>query len=63
MQLTQALEGITYPLVTPLDGSGTLEETVLETLVDAVFEDGVDGLLPRVTTGEFVSLHSSRAEQ
>ena len=63
MQLTQALEGITYPLVTPLDGSDTLEETVLETLVDAVFEDGVDGRLPRLTTGEFVSLHSSRAEQ
>ena len=57
MTLRNALEGITTPLVTPFDPeTGDVDEQALEGLVDHLLENGIDGLFPCGTTGEFASL-------
>ncbi|ARS88597.1 dihydrodipicolinate synthase family protein [Natrarchaeobaculum aegyptiacum] len=57
MTLTDALEGITTPLVTPFDPeTDAVDERALERLVDHLLANDVDGLFPCGTTGEFASL-------
>ncbi|WP_312912147.1 dihydrodipicolinate synthase family protein [Natronosalvus caseinilyticus] len=56
MTFQQALEGVTCPIVTPFDESGSVDEESLGSLVDALLEGGIDGLFPCGTTGEFASL-------
>ena len=57
MTLRDALEGITTPLVTPFDPEDRdVDESALEGLVDHCLENGIDGLFPCGTTGEFASL-------
>jgi 4-hydroxy-tetrahydrodipicolinate synthase len=50
------LEGIWTPMVTPLDRNGELNVEVARDLVNFLIENGVDGLFPCGTTGEFVLL-------
>ncbi|AFZ73871.1 dihydrodipicolinate synthase family protein [Natronobacterium gregoryi] len=57
MTLEHDLQGITTPLVTPFDSDGgEIDESALEDLVDHLLENGIDGLFPCGTTGEFASL-------
>ncbi|RQG96564.1 dihydrodipicolinate synthase family protein [Natrarchaeobius chitinivorans] len=57
MDLSRALEGMTTPLVTPFDPeSDEIDEAALEDVVDHLLENGIDGLFPCGTTGEFASL-------
>ena len=57
MTLRNALRGITTPLVTPFDPeTDNVDEQALEDLVDHLLENGIDGLFPCGTTGEFASL-------
>ncbi len=57
MTLRDVLEGITTPLVTPFDPeTGDIDEQALENLVEHLLENGIDGLFPCGTTGEFASL-------
>ncbi|SFB83287.1 4-hydroxy-tetrahydrodipicolinate synthase [Halobiforma haloterrestris] len=56
LRLRRALEGITCPLVTPMDADGDLDEDALADLVDHLLAGGIDGLFPCGTTGEFASL-------
>lgn len=59
MDLTEALAGITCPVVTPFeDGSGSTEidEDAFTNLLDHLLEGGIDAIFPCGTTGEFASL-------
>ncbi|SDR35801.1 dihydrodipicolinate synthase family protein [Natronobacterium texcoconense] len=57
MTLEHDLQGITTPLVTPFDADAEeIDESALEDLVDHLLENGIDGLFPCGTTGEFASL-------
>lgn len=47
------LEGIWTPIVTPFTPEGEVDQTTAKTLVDHLIENGVDGLFPCGTTGEF----------
>ena len=47
------LEGIWTPIVTPFTPGGEVDEKMAKTLVDHLIENGVDGLFPCGTTGEF----------
>ena len=54
--LQTALTGETPPLVTPFDADGTVDHDALTAVVDHVESNGVTGLFPCGTTGEFASL-------
>ena len=57
MDLTEALSGITTPLVTPFeDDSNEIDEDAFADLIDHLLENGIDGVFPCGTTGEFASL-------
>ncbi|WP_440763812.1 dihydrodipicolinate synthase family protein [Natronorubrum sp. DTA7] len=57
MDLTEALSGITTPLVTPFeDDSSDVDEAAFADLIDHLLEAGIDGVFPCGTTGEFASL-------
>ncbi|WP_440770520.1 dihydrodipicolinate synthase family protein [Natronorubrum sp. DTA28] len=57
MDLTEALSGITTPLVTPFeDDSSDVDEAAFTDLIDHLLEGGIDGVFPCGTTGEFASL-------
>lgn len=55
MNLTEALRGVTPPLVTPF-ADGAVDHDVLGRVVDHAVDGGVAGLFPNGTTGEFASL-------
>lgn len=48
--------GIIPPIVTPFTGEGKLNEPVLRRLVDFLIDNGVHGLFPMGTTGEFYAV-------
>ncbi|QSW99992.1 dihydrodipicolinate synthase family protein [Haloterrigena alkaliphila] len=57
MNLQQALEGITTPLVTPFEpDSSDVDEPAFRDLIEHLLENDIDGLFPCGTTGEFASL-------
>ena len=57
MDLQQDLRGITAPLVTPFEpDSSEIDEAALRDLIDHLLENGIDGVFPCGTTGEFASL-------
>lgn len=55
MSLTEALRGVTAPLVTPF-ADGAVDHDALGRVVDHAVDGGVAGLFPNGTTGEFASL-------
>jgi 4-hydroxy-tetrahydrodipicolinate synthase len=55
-QLTQPLQGIIPPLVTPLLDNDTLDMEGLKCLIEHVIAGGVHGIFILGTTGEFASL-------
>lgn len=46
-------EGIVIPVITPVDSQGKFNEPVYRTLIDFWAENGIDGVFPFGTTGEF----------
>lgn len=46
-------EGIVIPVVTPVDAQGKFNEPVYRQLIDFWAENGIDGIFPFGTTGEF----------
>lgn len=46
-------EGIVIPVITPTDGNGRFNEPVYRQLIDFWAENGIDGVFPFGTTGEF----------
>jgi len=56
MNLREELAGITCPIVTPFDDSSEINETALTDLLNHLLENGIDGVFPCGTTGEFASL-------
>jgi len=48
--------GIFAALVTPMRSDGTLDVRTLESLVDRLIREGVHGLVPLGSTGEFYAL-------
>jgi 4-hydroxy-tetrahydrodipicolinate synthase len=50
------LDGIYVPLVTPFDADGEVDPSKLETLVQAMLDNGVAGLVACGTTGEYYAL-------
>ncbi len=55
MTLTDALTGISCPMVTPFSGT-EIDDDSLDALIDHLHSGGIDGLVPCGTTGEFASL-------
>jgi 4-hydroxy-tetrahydrodipicolinate synthase len=55
MTLADALTGISCPTVTPFSGS-EIDDASLSALIDHLESNGIDGLVPCGTTGEFASL-------
>ncbi len=55
MTLTDALTGISCPMVTPFSGT-EIDDEALSALIDHLLSGGIDGLVPCGTTGEFASL-------
>ncbi|WP_331233787.1 dihydrodipicolinate synthase family protein [Natronorarus salvus] len=55
MTLTDALTGISCPIVTPFSGT-EVDVDSLDALLDHLQSGGIDGLVPCGTTGEFASL-------
>lgn len=53
--LDRSFTGVLCPIATPLDG-GEVDEDALSSLTEFILENGVDGLFPCGTTGEFASL-------
>jgi len=47
------LHGVFPYLVSPIDASGRIKTDVLEKLCDDLIKDGVHGLTPLGSTGEF----------
>ncbi len=56
-------DGIYVPLVTPFDGNGDIDQTKLETLVEAMIEKGVAGIAACGTTGEYYALNDAERLQ
>ncbi|APX96949.1 dihydrodipicolinate synthase family protein [Natronorubrum daqingense] len=59
MTLTEALSGITCPVVTPFEdtaGANEVDEAAFDDLIEYLLEGGIDGIFPCGTTGEFASL-------
>jgi 4-hydroxy-tetrahydrodipicolinate synthase len=54
-------DGVWSPMPTPLDRRGKVDDRTLRRLVDYLIENGVDGLFPMGTTGEFAAF--TRAER
>ncbi len=54
--MTLGLRGIVSPMPTPFDGDGNVDEKRLAELTDFLIQEGVDGLFPLGTTGEFAFL-------
>jgi 4-hydroxy-tetrahydrodipicolinate synthase len=50
-------KGIIPPLITPVTEEGMVNETVLRQLVDHLIDEGVDGLFPLGTSGEFYAFN------
>jgi len=59
--MTPLLRGIWSPMPTPFRKGGEIDETRLQELTDYLVGEGVDGLFPLGTTGEFALLN--RAER
>ena len=56
MELHHALSGITCPVVTPLDDAGAIDDDAFVDVLEHLLENGIDGVFPCGTTGEFASL-------
>jgi len=56
MSATQGLHGVFPYLVSPVDADGTVKDAVLAELCDDLIEQGVHGLTPLGSTGEFAYL-------
>ena len=52
--MTSRITGILTPNITPVDSRGQVDEAVLRGYVDWLIDQGVDGLYPNGSTGEFV---------
>ncbi|HXX37454.1 MAG TPA: dihydrodipicolinate synthase family protein [bacterium] len=61
--MDQTFHGIFPYLVSPLDASGRVQERVLRRLVDHLIEQGVHGLSPLGSTGEFPYLTAQQREE
>jgi 4-hydroxy-tetrahydrodipicolinate synthase len=57
------LEGIYVPLITPFDRRGQVDHATLETLVGALIDKGVAGLVACGTTGEYYALDDGERRQ
>ena len=57
------LNGIYVPLVTPFDRFGQVDHATLETLVEALVDKGVAGLVACGTTGEYYALDDGERSQ
>ena len=51
--MTLRVRGIVSPMPTPFDGSGNVDEKRLGELTEYLIQEGIDGLFPLGTTGEF----------
>lgn len=60
--LDSSFTGVLCPIVTPLD-EGDIDEDALTSLTDFILNNGVDGLFPCGTTGEFASLAPDQRQQ
>lgn len=49
-------EGVYPAMVTPFDNKGNINESALRGLVDWLIKEGVDGLFPLGSSGEFIHL-------
>ena len=55
--MSKQLHGVLVPIVTPFTDDGEqVDESALRSLVDRLIDDGVHGLVPCGSTGEFVTL-------
>lgn len=54
--MSGAIKGIFCPHMVPLDDAGRINETELRRLIDWLLENGISGLYPNGSTGEFVRL-------
>lgn len=56
-------QGIIPPIVTPLTDSGKFNEPVFRALIEHLIENGVHGIFPLGTTGEFYSFSNKDTER
>lgn len=56
------LEGLTVPLITPLNANESLDEAGLERVINHVIEGGADGIFVLGSSGEFANLGMSTKE-
>jgi 4-hydroxy-tetrahydrodipicolinate synthase len=56
MDMSNELRGVFSAMVTPTRVDGSVDEAELRNVVDRAIEQGVDGLVPCGSTGEFTSL-------
>ncbi len=56
-------EGIITPIITPFTQDGSFNEPVFRRLIDKLIENGVDGIFPLGTTGEFYACNTSEVER
>ena len=55
--MSEPLHGVLVPIVTPFTADGErIDETELRSIVDRLIDDGVHGLVPCGSTGEFTTL-------
>ncbi len=54
--------GIITPIITPFTQDGTFNEPVFRTIIDMLIDNGVDGIFPLGTTGEFYACPPSEVE-
>jgi 4-hydroxy-tetrahydrodipicolinate synthase len=60
---TQPIRGILTPNITPVDAHGRVDHETLAGYVDWLIEQGVDGLYPNGSTGEFVRFTAEERQQ
>lgn len=55
-------QGIITPIITPFTQDGAFNELVFRNLIDMLIDNGVDGIFPLGTTGEFYACRASEVE-
>jgi 4-hydroxy-tetrahydrodipicolinate synthase len=60
--MKDGLRGVIAALVTPMGRSGEIELNMLEGLIERLIKEGVHGLVPLGSTGEFFSLNGAERE-
>lgn len=61
--MTKKLGGVMAAISTPFTESGEIDEGALRTHIDFLLENGVHGLVPGGSTGEFAALSSAERKQ